>query len=104
MSECKACDDSCVGMCLEHALIAQGLQKCPTCRSVVRVVGETTQHYEPAEVWGVFDTWERRWCPRRGTEAEMGAHAVKLNDGKQGREYRYQPLPLPAPIDSKAGA
>jgi hypothetical protein len=25
MSECKACDDSCVGMCLEHAMIAQGL-------------------------------------------------------------------------------
>jgi len=48
--------------------------------------------------WGVFDTWQRRWCPRFGTEQEMGDHAVKLNaDGV----CRYRPLPLPAPTDEK---
>ncbi|MDE2022221.1 MAG: hypothetical protein KGI71_04925 [Patescibacteria group bacterium] len=47
--------------------------------------------------WGVFDTWQRRWCPRRGTEVEMGDHAVKLNGEHDPTrsEYRYQPLPLP---------
>ncbi len=54
--------------------------------------------------WGVFDTWDRRWCHRRGTEEAMGRHAVRLN-GEARREagvsehpYRYQPLPLPAPV------
>jgi hypothetical protein len=63
--------------------------------------------------WGVFDTWQRRWCPRRGTETEMGAHAVKLNREAGGAHgvtvakgadgdltdstvYRFQSLPLPA--------
>ncbi len=58
--------------------------------------------------WGVFDTWVRRWCPRRGTEEQMADHAVQLNRqavgahgvsiDKQGNDttvYRYQPLPLP---------
>lgn len=62
-------------------------------------------------MWGVFDTWDRRWCPRRGTEEQMGAHAVKLNrdarrivGSAEPPPYRYQPLPLPAPVGTKSGA
>jgi len=54
-----------------------------------------TKPVTPAGSWGVFDTHQRRWCPRRGSEEEMGAHAVKLNGAPLKPTYRYQPLPLP---------
>ena len=69
----------------------------------------TVGEFEPA-TWGVFDTWDRRWCPRRGTEEAMGRHAVRLNGearreaGVSERPYRYQPLPLPASVGTKSGA
>lgn len=56
-----------------------------------------------ADVWGVFDTWGRKWCPRRGTEEAMGRHAVQLNTKFSGAAlgvYRYQSLPLPVPANT----
>jgi hypothetical protein len=53
-------------------------------------------------LWGVFDTWQRRWCPRYGTEEAMGRHAERLNGEHRGT-YRYQPLPLPIPTVEQAG-
>jgi len=57
---------------------------------------------EGKSVWGVFDTWNRRWCPRLGTEEEMGTLAGSMNRNpnhapEESNEsvYRYQPLPLP---------
>ena len=58
---------------------------------------------EPA-TWGVFDTWERKWCPRRGNEEAMGRHAVRLNGALLGAgagAYRFQPLPLQVPSNEE---
>jgi len=73
---------------------------------------ETQPDSKTAVDWGVFDTWKRQWCPRRGTEDTMSEHAVRLNRKTMGAHgvtvtknaageltdsttYRYQPLPLP---------
>ena len=81
-------------------------ETCPVCTHVVAQCARAMKRGasnavsadpELAPAWGVFDTHQRRWCPRRGTEQEMGAHAVKLNGAPLKSTYRYQPLPLPGP-------
>jgi hypothetical protein len=72
MSECKACDDSCVGMCLEHSMIAQGLTE------------ERCQH--TGNLCGT-DTWAVGWtCPCATCQRSPCA----LNKGKLMKNIRVE--------------
>jgi hypothetical protein len=59
----------------------------------------------PRDVWGVFDTWAKVWCPRRGSMAEMQAHAAKINGqirvNRGPALERYVATELPPNSDQK---